>query len=366
MSTNQDQNHIAEEDSIDVIALLATLWQSRKFILKTILVFLALGVLISLLSPVKYNASTVFVPQLGTDVKAPSGLSSLASLAGINLSSSSQGGGDISPLLYPNLSSNIPFKLALLSVPITEDTSDTLDVQSYLLSQQSGINILGTIKKYTIGLPGLLFSSDTPTSSSQSSLISLTKEEEELVEMLSEKYTVSVNEKEGYVAVSALDKNPVVAAELVRIITANLQDEIIQKRLEKVQNNLDFTQTQYNQKKLEFEKIQDRLARFKDRNQNISSSLFLNELERIQAEYSIALNVVTELASQVESAKLQVNKDTPIFSVIEPVTVPTERDSPKRSLIVLIWLFLGVVISSGFVLVKNPVREILSEILSRK
>lgn len=168
------------------------------------------------------------------------------------------------------------------------------------------------------------------------------------------------------IAVSALDKNPIVAAELVRIITAILQDEIIQKRLEKVQNNLDFTQTQYNQKKLEFEKIQDRLARFKDRNQNISSSLFLNELERIQAEYSIALNVVTELASQVESAKLQVNKDTPIFSVIEPVTVPTARDSPKRSLIVLIWLFLGVVISSGFVLVKNPVREVLSEIISRK
>ena len=152
---------------------------------------------------------------------------------------------------------------------------------------------------------------------------------------------------------------------MVRIITANLQDEIIQKRLEKVQNNLDFTQTQYNQKKFEFEKIQDRLARFKDRNQNISSSLFLNELERIQAEYSIALNVVKELAAQVESAKLQVNKDTPIFSVIEPVTVPSERDSPKRTLIVLIWSFLGIIISSGFVLIKDPIAEILKEVASK-
>ena len=362
MSTNQDQKHISQDDSIDVIALLATLWQSRKLIVKTILVFLTLGILISLLSPVKYSASTVFVPQLGSEVKAPSGLSSLASLAGINLSSSGQGGGDISPLLYPNLSSNIPFKLTLLSAPITEDTRDTLDVQSYLLSQKSGINILGTIKKYTIGLPGLLLSGDTPTSSSQNGLISLTEEQEELVETLSEKYTVSVNEKEGYVAVSALDKNPVVAAKLVRIITANLQDEIIQKRLEKVQNNLDFTQNQYNQKKLEFEKIQDRLARFKDRNQNISNSLFLNELERIQAEYSIALNVVTELATQVESAKLQVNKDTPIFSVIEPVTVPTEREAPNRKLIVLIWVFLGIVLSSGFILIREPALEIIHKI----
>ena len=363
MSTNQDQNRISQEDSIDVIALLTTLWQSRKFIVKTILVFLILGVLISLLSPVKYSASTVFVPQLGSEVKAPSGLSSLASLAGINLSSGNQGG-DISPLLYPNLSSNIPFKLALLSAPITEDTSDTLDVQFYLLSQKSGINILSTIKKYTIGLPGLLFSSDTNTSSSQSSLISLTEEEEELVEMLSEKYTVSVNEKEGYVAVSALDKNPVIAAELVRIITANLQDEIIQKRLEKVQNNLDFTQNQYNQKKLEFEKIQDRLARFKDRNQNISSSLFLNELERIQAEYSIALNVVTELATQVESAKLRVNKDTPIFSVIDPVTVPTQKEYPKRKNIVVLFLFFGFVIASTYILVKQPLKSSWEQIVT--
>tara|TARA_E500000178_G_scaffold207459_1_gene204892 strand:- start:66 stop:1160 length:1095 start_codon:yes stop_codon:yes gene_type:complete len=363
MSTNQDQNRISQEDSIDVIALLTTLWQSRKFIVKTILVFLILGVLISLLSPVKYSASTVFVPQLGSEVKAPSGLSSLASLAGINLSSGNQGG-DISPLLYPNLSSNIPFKLALLSAPITEDTSDTLDVQFYLLSQKSGINILSTIKKYTIGLPGLLFSSDTNTSSSQSSLISLTEEEEELVEMLSEKYTVSVNEKEGYVAVSALDKNPVIAAELVRIITANLQDEIIQKRLEKVQNNLDFTQNQYNQKKLEFEKIQDRLARFKDRNQNISSSLFLNELERIQAEYSIALKVVTELATQVESAKLRVNKDTPIFSVIDPVTVPTQKEYPKRKNIVVLFLFFGFVIASTYILVKQPLKSLWDQIVT--
>ena len=363
MSTNQDQNHISQEDSIDVIALLTTLWQSRKFIVKTILIFFVFGVLIALLSPVKYKASTVFVPQLGSEVKAPSGLSSLASLAGINLSSGNQGG-DISPLLYPNLSSNIPFKLALLSAPITEDTSDTLDVQFYLLSQKSGINILSTIKKYTIGLPGLLFSSDTNTSSSQSSLISLTEEEEELVEMLSEKYTVSVNEKEGYVAVSALDKNPVIAAELVRIITANLQDEIIQKRLEKVQNNLDFTQNQYNQKKLEFEKIQDRLARFKDRNQNISSSLFLNELERIQAEYSIALNVVTELATQVESAKLRVNKDTPIFSVIDPVTVPTQKEYPKRINIVVLFLFFGFVIASTYILVKQPLKSLWDQIVT--
>jgi uncharacterized protein involved in exopolysaccharide biosynthesis len=362
MNTNPKQYDAAIEDSIDVIELLGSLWKSRKFVLKSTAIFLVLGVMVALLSPVKYSASTVFVPQLGSDVKAPSGLSSLASLAGINLSSSGQSA-DISPLLYPNLSSNIPFKLQLLSEPISSSSNSQIDVKSYLLSQSDGINIIATIKKYTIGLAGLLFSKSEETTSIQSTFITLTEEQQELVKSLSEKFSVSVNEKEGYVSVSALDKDPVVSAELVRIVTSNLQNEIIKKRLEKVQNNLDFTQRQYDQKKLEFERIQDKLARFKDRNQNISNALFLNELERIEAEYSIALTVVSELANQVESAKLQVNKDTPIFSVINPVTIPTERETPKRKLIVLIWLFLGVVISSGFVLIKPHILEIIDKIL---
>ena len=362
MHTNPEhKDALQEDDSIDVIAYIAILWRSRKLIFITTLVFFIFGVLVALFSPVKYSASTVFVPQLGSEEKTLSGLSSLASLAGINLNSGVEGN-DISPLLYPNLSSNISFRLELLTEQLTNSSNEQVDVQTYLLSQSGGINILALIKKYTIGLPGLLFSKDETSNSIETNLITLTEEQKELVEVLSEKYSVNINDKKGYLSVSAIDKDPVVAAELVRIVTSNLQDEIIQKRLEKVQNNLDFTENQYQQKKREFEQIQDRLARFKDRNQNISSSLFLNELERIQAEYSIALNVITELASQVESAKLQVNRDTPIFSVIDPVTVPTERDAPKRKLIVIIWLFFGFVIASVYALVKKPAIQIINKI----
>ena len=69
-----------------------------------------------------------------------------------------------------------------------------------------------------------------------------------------------------------------------------------------------------------------------------------------------------QLASSVEQAKLQVNKDTPVFTVIEPVTVPFERSAPKRSLIVVIWTFLGLVLSTGYVLVREPAAEILQSI----
>jgi len=127
---------------------------------------------------------------------------------------------------------------------------------------------------------------------------------------------------------------------------------------------LDFTTTQYNEKKNAFEKLQDERAVFVDNNINISSSLFQNKLSRIESELNIVQAVVQQLASQVEQAKLQVNKDTPVFTTIKPVTVPFEKSSPSRSLTVIIFLFLGFLLSSVFVLMKEPAIEILKSVKS--
>jgi uncharacterized protein involved in exopolysaccharide biosynthesis len=101
-----------------------------------------------------------------------------------------------------------------------------------------------------------------------------------------------------------------------------------------------------------------------DNNINISSSLFQNKLSRIESELSIVQSVVQQLASQLEQAKLQVNKDTPVFTTINPVTIPFERSAPKRSLIVLVFSFLGLVISTGYVFIKEPAMEIIKSIKS--
>jgi len=68
------------------------------------------------------------------------------------------------------------------------------------------------------------------------------------------------------------------------------------------------------------------------------------------------------VSGQLEQAKLQLEKDTPVFSVIRPVSVPVEKSAPKRSLIVVIWGFLAVVLSAGFALTRGPVNELLKEI----
>jgi uncharacterized protein involved in exopolysaccharide biosynthesis len=84
----------------------------------------------------------------------------------------------------------------------------------------------------------------------------------------------------------------------------------------------------------------------------------------LESEVNIAQSIVQQLASQVEQAKLQVNKDTPVFTTIQPVTIPFERSAPKRSLIVVTFVFLGFIISVGYVLVKEPLIKIIQSIKS--
>ena len=46
-----------EEDSIDIIALLKTLWNGKKLIVKTTILFFVIGCIVALLSPVVYTAT---------------------------------------------------------------------------------------------------------------------------------------------------------------------------------------------------------------------------------------------------------------------------------------------------------------------
>jgi len=363
MSTSENLPQVFEDDSIDLIALLKQIYQGRKLIILSAVVAAVLGVVVALATPNTYTSGATFIPQTGGDVKAPSGLSGLASLAGINLSSMS-GGSEIPPTLYPQIVSSVPYRMELMNSPVSKDSGQTL--RDYLnenyLESNDGV---GLLKKYTIGLPGTLLKALRGTSEANSDdgdLFQISGEDKDLFELLSEKLTLALNEKEGFVTLEFSDENKYIAAQVAERAKELLQERIIEFKNQSARELLDFTTKQYQENKASYETLQDSIAIFKDQNLNISSSLYQNRLDRLERELNIASSVVEQLASQVEQAKLQVNKDTPVFTIIEPVTVPFERSAPKRSLIVVIWTFLGVVLSTGYILVKDPAKEIFASI----
>jgi uncharacterized protein involved in exopolysaccharide biosynthesis len=358
--TTQQTPAYFEDDSIDLVALVKSIWTERRFVLKVSLGFAVLGLLVGFLTPKTFTATSTFVPQ--TAGEKPSGsLSGLAALAGIDLSAGSSGS-DIPATLYPKVLASVPFKQEILSTSIIFE-SDTLTFKQYLLNQSPGV--LSSIKKYTIGLPGLLLTSlrePDLVMQAPKELIELSEEDFELIKYLENLVSIETNEKEGYISLSIVDNNPLIAAQIAKATELALQKRIIDYKIENARSLYEFTSEQFNAKQKEFYALQDELAEFTDRNRNISSAQFQNQKLRLEAQYSIVNAVYTELAKQKEQAAIQVSKDTPIFSVIDPVVVPKEKTSPKRGLLLVIYTFLGVVLSIGYVLVKEPFKTLKKEI----
>ena len=362
---NEISNQQVNEDKIDLIGLLKKVYLEKKFILKISLLALFFGVAYALFQPSKFTSSTTFIPQLSSNVNSGgASLSGLASLAGINIGNM-ESSSEFPPTLYPQVVKGIPFQLDLLSSEI-KFNNKVSNVKDYFLEKKSSFNIFGSIKKYTIGLPSLILGSfkNQEGQSVESEIYSVSEEDEILFDTLDKALSLSINEQEGFITISFTDSNKNIAAQLTQIAQNLLQEKIIEFKNKSSKEMLDFATKQYSEKKESYEKLQDDRAIFVDKNINISSSLFQNKLSRIESELDIAQTVIQQLATQVEQAKLQVNKDTPVFTTIKPVTVPFARSAPKTTLIVITFLFLGFVLSCGYVLVKEPAMEIIKSIKS--
>ena len=365
MTNNNPTDMAHEEDSIYIIAILKTVWDGRKLVVMSIATFFIIGCIVALSSPVIYTSQTTFVPQTSDDQSssAPKGLGSLAGLVGIDLSSvGSSSDSYLSPLLYTKIAESEEFSINLLSERLMNLEGDSLTLKDYLLKDAGSFNLIGFIKKYTIGL----FSSN----SSESALINpaldaynfISLEDFRMIESLQEKFSIELNDKEGYIKVIASDQDAFVSTQLVSLVTKNLQSRIIALRTNKIKERLDYSKEQYYLKRSEFESLQNRVARFKDSNKNISTAKFLSRLERLQSEYTLQESILTNLAGEYNNNKIKLNKNTHIFSVIDEVYVPNERSAPKRGMIVIIWVFLGLLLAVGYILAKKPVMDLLSEI----
>lgn len=339
------------EDEIDLVALLGELYRSRKLILKTTFLFLFLGVVVALVSPIRYESTTVFVVE-GEKEQMGSSISGLAALAGINLSSGVNG--SIPASLYPKIVSSFEFKLAILNDTLPKINQRYYD---YLMGESEGslISISSLFSAFT--------EQETQFETTQNKeYFTLDKDTYELTKILQERIIVGVNEKEGFISLSAQDKDPEVAAYIVSKSLALLQQTIINYKTDNAKRILEYLEGQYATKSEEYDRIQKELAEFKDQNKNISTAVFESNLQKLQTRYDLVYAVYLELSKQMEQAKLQVNKDIPNISIIEPVMVPMERETPKRKLIVLIFGFLGGVLSCGWVLIKQPFGQVLKQI----
>ncbi len=364
---NQYTN-LGEEQEIDLVELIQRMWINRWLIVKVTAVFMVLGLLVALFSAKVYTASCDVVPQSSRSGGASSGMSSLAALAGINLNAM-QSSETLSPEVYENIMSSTTFCKELMQTMLDfEEVGHPVSFFDYYTSEEyNKPTVVSYIVKYTIGLPSTILKAirgEQPepdysaVGGEQDRIETISKDEYEAMQVLEECIGITLDDKKGSVTITANMPEAVVAAQMAQATLTLLQRYITEFKIEKVQSNLDFVQERYDEAKRNFEDIQARRARLRDANMNTTRYSARTEMERLDAEYTLAQGVYTSLAQQVEQAKISVKETTPILTVIKPVTVPYKRSRPQRVMILFAFTFLGAVAGMGCVLLVPAVAEI--------
>lgn len=373
MDENRTYNTPAEEEEgLDIMALVRQLWEGRKTIIIVTAVFIALGLLAALTMKRTYTVSSTMVPQMKS--RSNSSLSSLASLAGIDLGMSNTGS-DLSPLIYPQIVSSVPFRRELMNTPLHFEKADTMVSMYTYAKEYAKPTVMSYILKYTIGLPGTLigmlrkekpepvFVNAAAVTDSIPKPIIIGKDEERMIKAIGQNVSLAVDKKEGYLTLTVVGSEPLQTAELAMKAQQLLQDEITRFRTEKAEDNLKYVEARYLEIKRETESLQAQLATIRDRSQNMPTTRARIEQERLQTKYGVSSAIFSEMAKQLEQAKMQVKMDTPMLTVIQPVTVP-RQPSNSRAKTLIVWTFLGFVLGCGIVLGKGylpKVKEMLKE-----
>ena len=357
MEDKEKQLQEVEENEIDLIELIKRFWEKRMFIVKVTAVFLCLGLFIAIFSSEEYTAQCVVVPQTG-EGGVSSSLSGLASLAGFSLGSMGSAE-ELSPMVYSNVMNNINLQKEMINTKIYFDRwGKELTLLDYFTNEEyQRTSVLGYVKKYTIGLPFLILGAirgekddDVAITGADGKIAMLTQQEDDCIKALKERTTLAVNDKDGYVSISATMPEPLAAAALAETYMNLLQKYVSEFKIEKAKADYNFINQRYLEAREEYSKKQEEYARFKDANRIITTAVAATREEQIKNDYDLAYSLYSELSRQLIQAEIKVKENTPIFTVVEPVIVPRERSKPRRLMTLVAFGFLGGVLSCGAVL----------------
>lgn len=342
-----------EEQEIDLLELLQKLWAERRLILKWCVIGAIVGLVIGFSIPKEYTTTVKLAPEIQGGKSNLGGLSSLASMAGINMGSMNSADA-VSPELYPDIVQSVPFMTALFDVNLT----DVKGEKSWPVSEYVSEELRAPWWSAVLGFPfkalgwvrGLFSKEAEPAVGNGVNPFRLTKEENEIVKSLQERIAVSVDNKTMVVSLSVTMQDPLVSAMLTDTVMRNLQNYITEYRTNKARNDLEFTQRLFDEAQSKYYEAQQRYAQYVDQNQGIVRRSFMTEQERLQNEMNLAYNLYNQTAQQLQLAKAKVQESTPVYAVVQPATVPLKASKPSKMMTLIGCMCIAGIVISGWIL----------------
>ena len=343
----KQNNHNDEEIEIDLIGILRKIIGIRKTIYKAAGIGLVIGIIVAISIPKQYTVGVTLSPEMGGSKGG--GLSGLAaSFLGSGVSMN-EGTDALNASLSADIVSSTPFLLELSTMKIPALEGETMTLNVYLDEESS------PWWSYVIGLPGMviggvksLFTEEeselVPSDKANLGTIELSKKESKKIESLKKKILASVDKKTSMTTVSVTLQNPKVAAVVADSVVRKLQEYIIDYRTSKAKEDCLYLERLFKERQQEYYDAQKKYADYMDSHDNIILQSVRAEQERLQNDMSLAYQVYSQVANQLQVARAKVQEEKPVFAVVEPAVIPLYPSGTSRKIYVLAFIFLSVCI----------------------
>lgn len=344
---------------IDMIGLLKDLWDHRRTILLSLIVFALIGMAYYSTTERYYWSQASLMPE---DQTSGSGLGQLfdqyRNILGVD-GGGMQPGEGISIMLYPYIVESLPFQIELMQEEVYfSDIDRTLTIFDYF-DEHKPLSAGERIYNYTLGLPFTAAGWFRDEREREPIEFSLYEGFEEPTRVdyrirhvageLERRISVEREPQSDFILIGASMSTPESSAKVVQLVKRQLQRYVIDYKTEKAQQDLAFVEMQYEVAHARYRATQDSLAAFRDRNLNLARATVQAQEERLQSDFVLAFDIYTTLSRRLEEAKIKVQEETPAFRVHEPATIPGSFAAPRSNRVVAGSIFLGFFIGIALI-----------------
>ena len=350
---NPDNIQYEEEESIDIMEYILKLWKKRKMIIIWCVVGAIIGLIAGFSIPKTYSASVTLAPEV--EGKSSSSLSSLASMAGINLSNNSLDA--ITADMYPEIVASTPFIYELFDLPVQFTRKDSVintTLLDYMKEYQRSpwwTPIISAPMK-ALGWCLSLLQPEEEEGSGDGALnpYNLPEKERKIVKALSEAIMVTVDKKTLKTNISLEMQDPLVVTDVVNAVVKNLSEYVSEYRTSKARQDAENLLEICEQRKAEYYAAQQAYATYMDANKNVALQSALAERERLQQEMNLAYQVYSQVATNLEAARIAEQQAKPVVTIIKPAEVPYRKTAPSKAKMLVIFTFLAGCIAAAWIL----------------
>jgi len=347
-------DELSMKEIVNFLKIFSKVWKKAlAYLVILTVVFGLIGLLAAKTSPKEYDAKcTLITDQVAAS--ASGSLQGLASLAGISIPGAASGDG-LGADLYPMILSNKPFLIELSKTPIYfNNNKRPIILENYFKKQIKPdvvTRFLNSLKN-----PLTLFKSPSKNPDEDNPFVnrgyvdssankaaelffsnkvyisSLTAQNKAMIATLSSR--IKFKQEGKQISLSIKMPEAKLSAEATKTVLNLLIKYITKFKTGKQLETLNFLEARTAENEIKYKQSQQRLAGFKDNNYNVIYESLQAKEQQLQNEFTLAFTTYNQFLTQLEQARIQLKKETPLFTVVEPIYIPEVSSSDSNKQIV--------------------------------